>query len=229
MAQSNASQRRRERARQDLTDRILDAARTLFLRDGYEAVTLAKVAEAVEYSPGAIYQYFRDKRALVMEIIRADYCSLRDDLRVCRDVADPVERLAQMARRFAAWGVAHPNHLLLMTIPNPAWAQSARELREHKKPPIEEDVLHMIGSFVADAFKAGIVREEYTDPGVVASTLAAGIHGLLIQEITFDDEARRLLGAAASTTEQRVDAMIQVMVDGFLKPDWRARRQSGAG
>src|SRR5690606_32430488 len=102
------SQKRRARERQELTERIMDAARSLFVRDGYEAVTLSKVAQAVEYSQGAIYQYFKDKRALVMAIIRADYLSLRDQFQDCRDIADPIERLTTMARRFAAWGVTHP-------------------------------------------------------------------------------------------------------------------------
>lgn len=221
MNTATPSQKRRARERQELTDRILDAARTLFVRDGYEAVTLSKVAEAVEYSPGAIYQYFKDKRALVMAIIRADYISLRDQFLDCHAIPDPVERLIAMARRFVAWGVSHPNHLLLMTVHSPAWAQSGRELREHENPPIEQDVLYLLGSFVTDAFDAGIVREQYTDPGQVAATLAAAIQGLVIQEITLDDGARELMRASGSTLEERVDILIQVMVDGFLKPDWR--------
>jgi len=204
-----------------MAERILDAARALFVRDGYEAVTLNKIAEAIEYSPGTIYQYFTDKRALVMAIIRADYVDLRDELLVCRDIADPVERLMQMGRRFAAWGAAHPNHLLLMTVRSPAWAASGQELREHENPPIEEDFLYLLGSFVADVFEAGILRETYTDPGVVATTLAAGIHGLVIQEITFSDDERKLLGSSGAGLEQRVNTLIQVMVDGFLKPGWR--------
>jgi len=221
MTSPTPSKQRRARERQELTERIMDAARALFVRDGYEAVTLSKVADAVEYSQGTIYQYFKDKRALVMAIIREDYLSLRDQFQDCRAIADPIERLTTMARRFVAWGVTHPNHLLLMTVHSPAWAESGRELREHENPPIEEDVLYLLGSFVADAFEADIVREEYTDPGVVASTLAASIHGLVIQEITIDETARKLMGAAGITLEQRVDTLIQVMVDGFLKPGWR--------
>jgi AcrR family transcriptional regulator len=227
MTSPTVSQRRRERERLQMTERILDAARALFVRDGYEAVTLNKVAEAIEYSPATIYQYFKDKRALVMAIIRADYVDLRDALLVCRDIANPVERLMQMGRRFAAWGAAHPNHLMLMTVHSPAWAASGQELREHENPPIEEDFLYLLGSFVADVFEAGIVRDNYTDPGVVATTLAAGIHGLVIQEITFSDDERKLLGANGISLEQRVDTLIQVMVDGFLKPGWQKTLEIG--
>jgi len=215
------SQVRRARERQELAGRILDVAREMFVRDGYEAVTLQKIAEAIEYSPGAIYQYFKDKRSLVMAIIRADYVDLRDQFQQCRDIADPIERLKDMAWQFVRWSVSHPNHLLLLTVQSPAWRESGRELREHENPPIEEDVLYVLGSVVAEVFEAGIVREGYDSPGVIASTLAAGIHGLVIQEIAISAEDRALLGAAGVTLEQRVDTLIQVMVDGFLKPGWR--------
>lgn len=213
-----SSQRRRERERQALTERILDAAREMFVRDGYEAVTLQRIAEAVEYTPGAIYQYFKDKRALVMAIIRADYLDIRDTLIGCREIPDPIERLMTMAKLYAAWGVAHPNHYRLMTCPPPAWVQSGQELREDENPPIEEDILYLLGGFVADAMETGRVREEYNNPGLVAATLWAGIHGTVHQEITLDETARNLLGSAGLDFETRLNTMIQVFVSGFLKP-----------
>lgn len=213
-----SSQRRRERERQALTERILDAAREMFVRDGYEAVTLQRIAEAVEYTPGAIYQYFKDKRALVMAIIRADYLAIRDTLIGCRDIPDPIERLTTMAKLYAAWGVAHPNHYRLMTCPPPAWAERGQELREDENPPIEEDILFLLGGFVADAMETGRVREEYSSPGLVAATLWAAIHGTVHQEITLDDVGRSILGSAGLDFEVRLNAMIQVLMDGFLKP-----------
>jgi AcrR family transcriptional regulator len=214
----STSKRRRERERQALTDRILDVAREMFVRDGYEAVTLNKIAEAIEYTPGAIYQYFKDKRSLVMAIIRADYVSLRDEILQSKDIPDPLERLIQMAQVYARWGAAHPNHYRLMTMPPPAWAESGRELREDVNPPIEQDALYFLGSVVAEGFEAGLVRDEYDNPGVVAMTLWAGIHGVVMQEIMTSVADRALLGASGVTYDARVQTMIDVLVRGFLKP-----------
>jgi AcrR family transcriptional regulator len=202
-----------------LSERILDVARDMFVRDGYEAVTLSRIAEAVEYTPGAIYQYFRDKRALVMAIIRADYVALRDEImRECDGVADPVERLRRMGLVYAAWGAAHPNHYRLLTVPPPAWAESERELREHESPPLEEDALYLLGQCVAEACAAGRVRDAYADsPGLVAMTLWAGIHGVVLQEISLPDSGRELLGATGITFDSRLQAMMEVMVRGFLR------------
>ena len=218
-SQASPARRRRERERQALSERIMDAAREMFVRDGYEAVTLNRIAEAVEYTPGAIYQYFRDKRALVMAIIAADYVSLRDEItRESSGVSDPVERLRRMGVVYAAWGAAHPNHYRLLTVPPPAWAESGRELREHENPPLEEDALYLLGQCVAEACAAGRVREEYLDkPGLVAMTLWAGIHGVVLQEISLPDDARELVGATGITYVSRVEAMMAVMVRGFLR------------
>ena len=56
---------RREREREEVRRKILDAARDLFATEGYENVTMRKIAEAIEYSPTAIYGHFEDKDDLV--------------------------------------------------------------------------------------------------------------------------------------------------------------------
>jgi len=45
------TQERREREREELRTKILDAARELFAIEGYDAVTMRKIAEKIEYSP----------------------------------------------------------------------------------------------------------------------------------------------------------------------------------
>ena len=51
---------RRSREKDELRGKILDAARALFVAQGYERVTMRKIAEAIEYSPTAIFVHFRD-------------------------------------------------------------------------------------------------------------------------------------------------------------------------
>ena len=50
---------RKERERVELKQQILDAAREFFVRDGYESVSMRKIAEKIEYSPATIYTYFK--------------------------------------------------------------------------------------------------------------------------------------------------------------------------
>ena len=52
---------RHERDREVVRRAILDAARDLFVAEGYGNVSIRKVAERVEYSPAALYGYFPSK------------------------------------------------------------------------------------------------------------------------------------------------------------------------
>ena len=56
---------RRARAKQLLRGEILDAARELFIKHGYENVSMRKIAEKIEYSPTTIYLYFHDKSEIL--------------------------------------------------------------------------------------------------------------------------------------------------------------------
>src|SRR5688572_33432310 len=52
---------RQDRERQAVTAAILTAARDLFVAEGYQSVSIRKIAERIEYSPAAIYSYFASK------------------------------------------------------------------------------------------------------------------------------------------------------------------------
>jgi AcrR family transcriptional regulator len=55
---------RQDRERQAVYQAILDAARDLFVAEGYRNVSIRKIAERIEYSPAAIYGYFPSKDAI---------------------------------------------------------------------------------------------------------------------------------------------------------------------
>ena len=67
------SKQRRERERQELRQAILTAARDIAAREGWQAVTIRKVAEAIEYTPPIIYEYFASKEALLLELLREGF------------------------------------------------------------------------------------------------------------------------------------------------------------
>ncbi len=51
-------------------DRILDAAARVFGRHGYAAGTTNRIAEAAGLSVGSLYQYFPNKDAILVELVR---------------------------------------------------------------------------------------------------------------------------------------------------------------
>jgi AcrR family transcriptional regulator len=53
----------------------MEATAEILIKEGYERTTIRKVASAIEYSPRTVYLYFKDKDALLMEIIEEGFAS----------------------------------------------------------------------------------------------------------------------------------------------------------
>ena len=55
---------------------ILEAARKVFARKGYDLATVDDVAEAARVAKGTLYLYFRSKREIYLEALRRDVLAL---------------------------------------------------------------------------------------------------------------------------------------------------------
>ncbi|MCC6144882.1 MAG: WHG domain-containing protein, partial [Candidatus Hydrogenedentes bacterium] len=135
----------------------------------------------------------------------------------CLELEDPLARMVEMARRYAAWGIAHPNHYRLMLVPPPSWSADSERSPGEAEPPLEHEVLAVLNVAVTDAIKRGVLRDKYTEPSAVAATLWAGIHGLVLLEITMTSKERKLIGKVDLSFEERFETLKQVFLDGFLK------------
>ncbi|HPA52234.1 MAG TPA: TetR/AcrR family transcriptional regulator [Thermoanaerobaculia bacterium] len=170
---------RREREKERVRGRILDAARELFARDGYDAVTMRKIAEAVEYSPTAIYLHFKDKESLVRELCIADFDSLaRSFQRIARE-PDPLERLRKAGLAYADFAVEHPNHYRLMFMtPHPEGTKDDPSAAGRKGNP-EADAYAFLVATVREAIEKDLLRPDLKDPNLVAQAAWAGVHGVV--------------------------------------------------
>ena len=105
---------RRERERGEVRRKILEAARELFMAEGYERVTMRRIAEGIEYSPTTIYNHFTDKDDLVNALCHEEFSRLFGALALGAPARDPVEWIRQIGRAYAAFGRANPNHYRFM-------------------------------------------------------------------------------------------------------------------
>ncbi len=110
---------RQERDREAVSRAILDAARELFVAEGYGNVSIRKIAERIEYSPAAIYGYFPSKDdifyALAEEGFRLLYS--RDGaggLDPGLDGLEPLERIRTIFWRLYEFSHEHPQYFELM-------------------------------------------------------------------------------------------------------------------
>ncbi|MGK6351113.1 TetR/AcrR family transcriptional regulator [Parapedobacter sp. DT-150] len=107
---------RKERHKEDLKARILEAAKTLFVKEGYEATSIRKIAAEIEFSPTTIYLYYKDKTDIAYALHQEGFSLMRERLAILNDVEDPFERLKVMGRAYIQFALAHPDFYELMFI-----------------------------------------------------------------------------------------------------------------
>jgi AcrR family transcriptional regulator len=107
-------QERKARDASRMRERIFKAALDLFAKGGYPAVTMRAIAQAIEYSPGTIYRYFRDKNEILRELCFRGFEMLLAIQAELSDLADPLERLRQAGRRYISFARQHPDLYAIM-------------------------------------------------------------------------------------------------------------------
>jgi len=173
---------RREREKSETRDKILDAARELFVTEGYEGVSMRRVAEKIEYSPTAIYVHFADKNELFRELCHQDYARLAQVFQSSVMSTDPMERLKQIGAIYIDFGVRYPNHYKFMFMTTHPGHELDDEDREMHGNP-EQDAYAFLKWAVQQAMDAGCFREELRDADAVSQTLWAAVHGVISLEI----------------------------------------------
>ena len=214
------STERRGREKRQVRDLILEAARELFVSQGYDAVTMRQIAQKIEYTPTAIYFHFKDKQQLINELCAIDFLTLARTFQHLAGVKDPLERLQRMAYEYIDFGLKNPNHyrLLFMT-PHPYRAPQENPTIQWGNPA--EDAYAFLRSTVIECIAAGYMREGYRDPELVAQLTWSAVHGVTSLQI-----ARRADPWIQWRSVQKItSAVLDAQLYGFLSDEGRKKVQ----
>jgi len=158
-ALSTASVGTRKRRGEGYTrrDEILVAAKELFLRDGFEATTIRRIADVVGVSAPALYLYFRDKDAIMLALCDQTFRSLIEVMEgMEQQELTPIERLRSCGAAYIHFALEHPREywLTFMSGNTP----EAIKRRGHKPESFDPDAPGSQGA-IAFAKLMGIFRE----------------------------------------------------------------------
>lgn len=85
-------------------DQVLQGARDVFLKDGFEGASVDDIARAAGVSKATLYSYFPDKRLLFAEVARCESLRQADSsLEVTKCCDTPEEVLRDAARRISGF------------------------------------------------------------------------------------------------------------------------------
>jgi len=89
---------RKTRSRDQTRAGIMQTAKTIARREGWQAVSIRKIADAIEYSAPIIYEYFDSKDVLLSEIRNEGFMFLNQEYeRIFKLYRDPEKRLYEIS------------------------------------------------------------------------------------------------------------------------------------
>lgn len=166
---------RRERQKELLRQDILDAARELFIKEGYENVSMRKIAEKIEYSPTTIYLYFEDKSDLLHSLCEETFTKMLDSMKAFDSQSnDPLVCLKKGLRTYIQFGLDHPNHYKVTFITHP---------EHHEKPEkfLNQETMGQKAYFHLRAKVEQCIKQQkfrLTDADTATQGLWAAVHGV---------------------------------------------------
>jgi len=199
-------QERKARERLELRQEILDAARELFVREGYENVSMRKIAEKIEYSPATIYTYFQDKDEILDCLCAETFVHLHKHkmAAVHQLKGDLLESLRKGLETYIRFGLEHPEHYIVTFMLKAAPYEKPAS-QETRKAKAGQQCFDDMRSIVRRCMEEGRIKSG--DAESTSQALWAGIHGLTALLITQP-------GFPFVDREKLIERTIEILVRG---------------
>jgi len=174
---------RQERDREAVRRGILDAARDLFVSEGYEHVSIRKIAERIEYSPAAIYSYFPSKDDIFYALAEEGFRLLGDpaigQARERLEPLAPLERVRAVFWHLYEFSRQHPEYFALMFVDR----QVPRISREYERFAFALEMKRHILEEIQRCIDAGELPSTLK-PSAAMRLLTAGLLGVAVMRLS---------------------------------------------
>jgi AcrR family transcriptional regulator len=195
---------RRERLKQEREERILEAAAAVFARKGYHQATIREIAELADVADGTIYNYYANKRDLLVAMTRhvvADSAS--DVLAEFQEEDDRGFLTAILRDRFR---LIEQNTDFVRAMMTEVWTDG--EFRQQYFGQVIAPLLQLMESYLQVRIEAGTVRTVNT------SIVVRAMAGSFLIFLLLSEPGRGGLGLDASH-EETVDELVDFFLLGL--------------
>ena len=172
---------RQERDREAVRRAILDAARELFVSEGYNNVSMRKIAERIEYSAASIYSYFPSKDDIFFELAEEGFRLLSDPAHSRSDLAAlaPLDRVRATFWRLYEFSRDYPQYFALMFVDRDV----PRITREYERFGFVRDMKARLAGLLQDCIEADVIPPG-VNPAVGVRVLTMGILGVSVMRLS---------------------------------------------
>ena len=167
---------RKQRQLEEVRTTILKQSWQIVKEEGWEALSIRKIADAIEYSTPVVYKHFESKDALLEAFSREGYALLAGSLTEAKaSEVRPDGQLVAISEAYWQFAQEHPKHYQIMYglgIPTCQMVRDIPEIRE------VSDLLH---TTIQEAIKMG--KNPDVDGHLKATTFWSILHGLVAMTV----------------------------------------------
>jgi AcrR family transcriptional regulator len=168
---------RQEREREAVARAILDAARELFVAEGYQNVSIRKIAERIEYSPAAIYGYFPSKDDIFLALAEEGFRLLLAPAEE-PPASDPIDQIRAGFWRLYEFSKERPEYFALMFLDRSV----PRISRDWQRFGFVKEMRGRMSAHIQSVIDAGLFPAG-TQADAVFRILMAAIHGVAVMRL----------------------------------------------
>jgi len=179
-----------------LRSHILDAARSIVVRHGFDALSMRKLAEVVGYSPASLYLHFSGRDAIAHALGAEGHARLLAALHSYDFVEDDTERLRSIGHAYVEFGLKHPEMYRLIFMQNVGYTEAIF----NDAAASGETALSLLAEALAFSSQAPAAAE----------TLWTALHGIVSLSLT---AAKHLV----TPTDVLIDATLELYLSGVRK------------
>lgn len=174
---------RQERDREAVRRAILDAARELFVTEGFQHVSIRKIAERIEYSPAAIYSYFPSKDDIFFALAEEGFRLLGGPRAPTHaaglQALPPFDRVRAIFWHFYEFSRQHPEYFALMFVDRSV----PRVSREYERFAFAREMKQSILAEIQDCIDSGALPRTL-DAAAAMRTVSAGLIGVAVLRLS---------------------------------------------
>lgn len=106
---------RKIRHKEEVKTSIIDAAWATMQREGWQALSIRKIAAAIEYSVPVIYDHFENKEAILLELRKIGFRRLNKHLKDAKEKIDrPELQIEAIGKAYLKFALNNKNYYQLM-------------------------------------------------------------------------------------------------------------------
>ena len=186
-------------------DQVLDGARTVFMRDGFEGASVDDIVREAGVSKATLYSYFPDKRLLFLEVAKAECKSQSDEaikqIEATGDIREAMTKAATRMIRFFMSDVGMQVYRIVVG-ESQRFPEIGHEFYESGPAKVRAILVVFLSKAVAEG------RLKIDDVELAADQFPelckAGLH------------LQMVLGLRTRVSEEEIDRVVEGAVDMFL-------------